>query len=268
MTIKGRWREITPPNTTNINPIKFGNRVVYARLPAVGDWLLIAYDLVSRTESVFSTIDRNTGLGAFSMWGDRVVWHTRRNGNWDIYMYDFAIHQERRITTDPADQADPSIYGNRIAWADRRHSTNGWWDAYVYDITTGQETRITENTTLGRSPILGANSMVWGDVRGNGPFSLFEYRFNVVPHERWLFATPLENFIDMSGDKVTWTSRSANETYDDIYVYNVSTGQEVRVTSSAARQWFPTISGQYLVWEDLRNGNADLYGLELSSIFP
>jgi hypothetical protein len=39
MDMFGRWRELTPPNTNNINPVKSGKYVVYARAPgAVGDW--------------------------------------------------------------------------------------------------------------------------------------------------------------------------------------------------------------------------------------
>ena len=38
-----------------------------------------------------------------------VVYQDRRNGNWDIYGYDLAAQQERRLTRNAADQTAPAL---------------------------------------------------------------------------------------------------------------------------------------------------------------
>jgi beta propeller repeat protein len=46
----------------------------------------------------------------------------------------------------------------------------------------------------------------------------------------------------------------------DIYMYDLSTGEETPVCTSFGRQDLPAISsGGQIVWEDSRNGNYDIY---------
>lgn len=62
--------------------------------------------------------------------GDYIAWMDDRNGNWDIYMYQVARQEEKRVTTDSTDQWYPavsSVGGNYIVWQDLR---NGNWDIY------------------------------------------------------------------------------------------------------------------------------------------
>jgi beta propeller repeat protein len=259
---------ITPPDKETILPAIDGDRIVYARLPPdPAPWELYGYDIATQTETLFSTIPRNVGLGHFSLHNERVVWHTRRDGNWDVYLHDFTTHTETRITTDPADQADPRIHGDRIVWADRRHGAL-WWDVYMKDLSTGVEQRITQQSTLGRGPVLSATRMVWGDIRG-GFFKLYEYDFYANPHERPLQTSLVENSLAISGPFVTWVNRNdANPVfYDDVFVYDIVTEQEVRVTQLPARQWRPAIAAPYLLWEDHRKGSADVFIEQLSSLF-
>jgi beta propeller repeat protein len=264
----GVAKPITPPGTQNVTPVIDGARVVYARLPPDPQpWEFYGYDIKTGVETLFSTVPRNFGLGHFSLHDDRVVWHANRNGNWDVYMYDFHTHMERRITTHAADQADPSIHGNRIAWADKRHGGT-WWDVYLFDLGTNVEQRITQQTTMGRSPVLSATRMVWGDTRF-AYFSLYEYDFYANPPERHVPTSPIENSLAIDGTFVAWVNRNdANPVfYDDVFVYDLITTQEVRVTQLPARQWFPALSAPYLVWEDHRKGNADVFIEQLSNLF-
>ena len=45
---------------------------------------------------------------------------------------------------------------------------------------------------------------------------------------------------------------------------NLTTRQEVQITTDPSRQWLPRISGDQVVWIDERNGNWDMYGHNLS----
>ena len=83
------------------------------------------------------------------MYQDKVVWVDKRDGNWDIFMYDLTSQQEVRITNDPADQFDPKVCGNRIVWLDNRNALpTQHFDIYTYDLNTGVETKITETPSV------------------------------------------------------------------------------------------------------------------------
>jgi beta propeller repeat protein len=246
---------------------------VFVRLPpVVGDWELYWYDVPTRTETKFSTISRDIGLGRFSMSGNRVVWHTRRNDNWDVFLYDFVTRTETRITTHPAEQATPSIHGDLIAWEDRRNGGTRW-DIYTYDLTTETERRITAAPTSGRAPVVSADRIVWGDTRGPFPtylgFSLYEYDLTRVPQERRIPTTPMENDLASFGPYIAWVNRNDQNPvfYDDVFLYNFASATELRLTRLPAKQWRPAVSAEYVVWEDHRNGNPDIYVARLADLF-
>jgi hypothetical protein len=90
--------------------------------------------------------------------GTRVVWMDTRNDpghdafnyqNTDVYLKDIATGEERAICTDPAQQNDPDIDGDVVAWLDCRHGTNktpglnySCQEPYVYNLKAGIETAV------------------------------------------------------------------------------------------------------------------------------
>lgn len=64
-----------------------------------------------------------------------VVWQDNRNGNWDIYAYDFARQQEYPVCIAAGDQTNPRMgWGPAnliIVWQDNR---NGNWDIYALTV--------------------------------------------------------------------------------------------------------------------------------------
>ena len=72
--------------------------------------------LVSSIASASITETRITNHGTASnpaIYGNTIVWQDKRNGNWDVYIYDLSTKKEIH-TTNSAYQTDPAIYGNRL----------------------------------------------------------------------------------------------------------------------------------------------------------
>jgi beta propeller repeat protein len=65
---------------------------------------------------------------------------------------------------------------------------------------------------------------------------------------------------------VVWVDcRNGNE---DIFAYNITTGEEFQVTFDNKDQKSPAIYENIVVWEDNRNGQWDIYGMDISTLTP
>ncbi|MBW1878679.1 MAG: hypothetical protein JRJ84_09995 [Deltaproteobacteria bacterium] len=65
--------------------------------------------------------------------------------------------------------------------------------------------------------------------------------------------------LGFSGDYLVW------ESLYDIYLYRLSTGVTVNLTSLPSTQDEPRIDGDYVVWEDSRGAALDVYGYQIST---
>jgi beta propeller repeat protein len=67
----------------------------------------------------------------------------------------------------------------------------------------------------------------------------------------------------ISGDRIVWQDdRNGNW---DIYLYDLGTGIETRVTTDSGAQTNPDIDHDLIVWQDGRNGNNDIYLYNISN---
>ena len=72
----------------------------------------------------------------------------------------------------------------------------------------------------------------------------------------------LDNGIVMAGNAVAWYDAA-----HDSVAYYLTTDREVPVTHLPSWQWLPHLSARYLVWEDYRNGSADIDLARLEDVF-
>ncbi len=255
---------------------------------------------ISLGEEVQITSNESVQIGP-AIYEDRIVWTDLRNGNADIYMYNITSGEETQLTDNEYNQWYPAIHGDRVVWEDTR---NGNADIYMYNITTGEEIQITSNESLQIDPVIYGDIIAWTDTRNMnitedesemGLQDLLQsnvdiYMYNLSSGEETQVTTN-ESWQEgpaIHGDRIVWTDmRNANLTSDDwmqwnvdIYMYNLTSGEETQVTTDESNQLLPAIYGDRIVWEDYRNHaasstdmnttlvmqwNSDIYTYNISS---
>ena len=74
---------------------------------------------------------------------------------------------------------------------------------------------------------------------------------------------PYIAWVNPSGDPLVPPPTVSN----DVFVYSTETGSEVRLTNLPGHAGHPALSADYVVWQDWRNGNADVYIARLRDLF-
>jgi beta propeller repeat protein len=161
--------------------------------------------------------------------------------NYDVFLYDLETNRMQQLTTEEHGQRSPRIYGATVVWLDARNQPLTQYpppfDVYALDLKTNQETRITASATAeGYNQIsISGNLVVWADMR----------------------------HADIS-----ITNHSSNDPkYDnEIYLYDLATNREHRLTNSPRNDQCADIDGTRIIWlrqEDYQK--ADVYMYDLTS---
>ncbi len=74
-----------------------------------------------------------------------------------------------------------------------------------------------------------------------------------------------KNHLGIAGSRIVWEDSRKDKTDRDIWLYDLSTGEEHVVCSASGTQFDPKISGDRIVWSDNRNGNRDIYLYDIRS---
>jgi beta propeller repeat protein len=270
--MKIRELRITTDTASQILPDVDGYHIVYQD-NRNGNWDIYLYTLMGtfEPETRITTDPANQQNPVIS--GNRIVYQDDRNGNWDIYLYDLETQTETQITNNTANQQIPAIHENRIVWQDDR---DGHHEIYLYDLATGTESRITTSVASQDPEIYGnrivykkttlSNGYLFGDVcvfdfatwRETTLSASFDYQSSGTPQ-------PV-----IYGDHVAFVAKHGSSPYpsdlfnSDIVLKNVSNPYDDEwITSNTAEQVHPDLywvsNLRYLVWQDNRNGNWDIY---------
>jgi len=198
---------------------------------------IVTYNLRSREKGqvVELPVDR-IAYDAPAIHGNRVVWASVDRDeaeqqrslnraplpNWDVFLLDLKTGEVQQLTTEEHAQVYPRIYGDTVVWLDNRYE-EGYhnprrYDVYAYDLNTGEERRLTPVTSAeGMDLAVNGNLVVWTDNRHADP-------------------------------EVKIHAENEPEYNNEIYVYDLTTNQEKRVTTNPGNDHYPDISGNNIVW--------------------
>lgn len=190
-----------------------------------------------------------------------------------------SAYTETQLSTNTADQYNPSLYEKHITWTDTRNggtdiyliemnskvqtrvtssgkadmlnvdygkivyqdSRNGNTDIYMYEISTKKETRITTNTSEQVKPSIYGNKMVWEDWR-NGYPEIYLQDLTTKTQTRLTQGIPSTS-PSIFRDKVIWANEQSK-----IILYNLTTKKQNIIIEGYESPSGLTISGNRIMW--------------------
>lgn len=217
-------------------------------------------DVSQEAPGTETRITRPGGKLRVDLSGDRIVWAEAVLGGVegsqsDIFTFDLRTRVEEQVTMDEANQAFPDVSGDRIVWEESPDGTNR--EIVAFDLVTGERIPITgEASDRPFGPAIDGDRVVWADHgRGGGIFQ-FDFGTREVSRVTEQLSPPA-----LSGDRVVWADgRNGNL---DIFLLDLATGEERRLTTNEANQQDPRIAGDHVVWVDERSGNPDVFLYDL-----
>lgn len=197
--------------------------------------------------------------------GRRAVWQDQSDGNFQIYAQDLSVSNGiLKITSTSLSQENPRTDGRYVVWQGRQ--VNGNWDLYLKDLnTTNAPTPIT--STIGSDEINPAIDWPWivYQTRAlNTPSAPWRLRaLNLVTAQTLLVSSSTQDQLDpdVQAGRVVWQDwRDVGP--GEIYFHNLETGEERRLTTNSFGQYHPVLYGNFIAWQDNRNGEVDIYGYD------
>jgi beta propeller repeat protein len=234
-------KQITSSLRDEINPAISKNKVVYEVVNSNSNHDIILYNIDTNIYMDIST-NPNFYESHPDIDGNDVVWQSN-SGNpygttqiwkWNInsdkmYKKTIDMHQEINVI---GDSTNPSITGNRVAFQFYGHnfipdnSPGPNWDIYMYDFSNNKLICVCSALGNQANPKINksGNAFVWEDDR-NGNWDIYYNGLNK----------------DQQGNII------------------IKNQQGFIVCNLASRQTHPDFDESYVVWEDNRNQNYDIY---------
>lgn len=161
---------------------------------------------------------------------------------------------ESRLTGQDGAQRWPALSGDRLAYA--AGAGEGGLDIRVQDLVTGEDRSLAPDRTATGAPAISGDRVVWPDAGGGVPG--FWYADLASGKSRRLDA-PAGAEVALSGTRACYTHAGR------IRVHDLRSGADRVVSPPGAAAANCDISGSIVVWQDQRNGNADVFALDLST---
>jgi beta propeller repeat protein len=171
------------------------------------------------------------------------------------------LDTEHRLTAGDGVQQWPQLSGTHLVYTDlsEEHSVRGTaaFDVWARDLTSATDTLLTPaHTATGKAAVSGT-SVVWPDL-GDGADPGLRYADLATGAQRRLEARPGSD-VAISGSRVCYSYLNR------IRVYDLRSRSDEAVSPAGVIAGECDISGAVVVWQDARNGNADIYAYDLDT---
>lgn len=172
--------------------------------------------------------------------GDWIVWIDASRPGGDVFAYNVEARSGLYLTDDPAQQHDPVVRGNVVAWEDYR---DGQAEIYMYDLErSAAALRVTNSTSSQRNPAVGDGWIVYEDrsAFANGT-DLWIYRFATGKVEPLVAMPGDQSMPAFAGDHVVFRDEQYGQS--DVMAVRIAGGKPSYLTRSVDIETAPTSSG-------------------------
>jgi len=253
--VTGRMQQLTTEEHAQVNPRIFDNTVVWLDARNVEAYYnpqhfdVYAYHLKTQRERKITSAPTAEGRD-LSIDGNLVIWTDNRHAdppmdihaenergfNNEIYAYDLAANKEKRITNYPGNDRHPVIDRDNIIWLRQLYQDYIKADVFLYNIETGKETQVSTSSYATFYPSIHDKSIVYSDAR--------------------------VSLGNTAGDTVI----NGVQGQTDIYLYDLTTKQEVKLSSTKPGDVLadPIVYGDYVVYTSIIMIGSRVYAIHLS----
>jgi len=145
------------------------NRRLYYRLKIPFFYFMLLFSLISGIMPAQPfvidsglNITHSQGNNLFVKWspdGQKIVYQSDRNGNWDIFLYDIKSDSTFQLTSSQDNEQHPVWYGDgqKIVFDSDKNNTN---KLYILDRTTGQEKLLINRDIRCREAVFSQNDEI------------------------------------------------------------------------------------------------------------
>lgn len=233
-----------------------------------GDWIVWHdnrqsgnnYNIYAKNLSTSEEIQISNSNSAFcpKIYNNSVVWQDKRNGDFDIYIFDLITRSESALYIAPGNQVNPAIFGDTVAWRTGQYPS--WPEVWGYSISQSAAFLISDAPGNKWEPDVFTNIVIWGDYR-NDNWDIYGY--NVASQTEFVIADGLayQRSAAVYGNTVVYENHQTGGN-TGIGIYNLNT-QEHKYHHIAGGCDFIDIYGAITVWSDYRNNNTDIYGYNI-----
>jgi beta propeller repeat protein len=194
------------------------------------------------------------------------VWQDQSEGNWKIFAQDLGSNAPVvRVTDAGLNQENPRTDGRYVVWQARQ--TNGSWDIFVKDLNSNappQQITITPDQDE-INPVVDWPWIVFQTRAAGVATAPWQLRaFNMLSNVFSVVSPSTQDQVDpdVQAGRVVWQDwRDVGA--GEIYFKNLETGQAMRITANPFGQYHPAIFDNWIVWQDNRNTEVDIYGYHL-----
>ncbi|WP_214036803.1 PKD domain-containing protein [Methanospirillum sp.] len=185
-----------------------------------------------------------------------VTW-TQYEGQGKVWFYDMKSGNRQMVANINSDQNNPDISGGIIVWDDSRHKNS---DIYSYNIPMHKETPVYVDTTNKFKPAVSQDMVVFEDFGNDDIRDIGIVKVGTSARPVYINPNGKDKANpDIDGDWIAYQQLDDNKNDWNIYIYNYKTDKTVQVTRDTRIQQNPRISGDFVVWEDNRNGKWDVF---------
>ncbi|MBM3847042.1 MAG: hypothetical protein FJ405_12250, partial [Verrucomicrobia bacterium] len=191
------------------------------------------------------------------------VWQDQSDGFAQIYARDLTdpSAQIQKLTSGILSQESPKTDGRHVVWQGRQ--TNANWDIYIKDLQSpGAPRRVTETPAQDEiNPCVEWPWVVFQSRPAGSTSAPWQLRaYNAVSGDTAVVSASSQDEIDpdIQDGRVVWQD-FRNVGFGEIYFRHLETGEFRRITTNIFGQYAPVIHDRWIVWQDNRNGQVDLY---------